>query len=90
MWGVAKVYETYVGAKKFEPVIVTMVDAVTLYSTVTGLTLVIAGTGGSTVKAAAKLPGSPPAAVGLVTVTVYAAGVRPVFGHHTLSRVDDT
>jgi hypothetical protein len=79
-----------IGAKKFVPVIVTIVDAVTLYSTVAGLTLVIVGTGANTVNASARVALPPPAAAGFVTVTVYAPGVRSAFGHHTLTRVAAT
>jgi hypothetical protein len=67
------------------PTILTVVLGVTLYSTDEGVTLVTVGTGAATVNPAGKLPTCPPAAVGLVTVTVYAAGVSDVFGHQNRS-----
>jgi hypothetical protein len=74
------------GSKKFVPVIATMDDGVWLYSTDAGLTLVIVGTGGATVKPPTRLPLNPPDAAGFVTVTVYAPGVSASFGHHMLIR----
>jgi hypothetical protein len=51
------------------------------YVTVASATDVTAGWGATTVKPFDRFPASPPAAVGFLTVTVYAPVPSPVFGH---------
>jgi hypothetical protein len=52
-----------------------------------GVTLVTVGVGAITVNPGDRVSLPPPAAAGLVTVTVYAAGVSDVFGHQNRSCV---
>jgi hypothetical protein len=64
-----------------------VIDRLVVTPYVTGdiVTLVIVGCGATTVNPFDRLALNPPAAVGFVTVTVYAPGASAVFGHQNLT-----